>query len=266
MFMFLVQEGILREVHMDFMVSGHSFLPCDRGFGNIERACKKKPKIPCPDHYVKIIDKIQGAQVTKMTSNDFLNMKSLKDRITVRKTANPNFGFAKASSLVLHEDHPWEYKLCLGDKSVMVDLSKTSKRKKDKTPVIPICRDPIPKKYPQGKAIKIKAEKLKDLQHFHDFLETTGRRWIQELSRLQLSANDRPQQCEDEITPRENIQDDDQFFLDYGLVPVPLEVEEDYLEEQGNEDIGSDGADGADGSDGSDGSDASDASGDMFVD
>ena len=65
MFMFLVEKGILKEVHMDFMVSGHSYLPCDRGFGVIERACKRKQKIQCPDHYVRIIGKIEGQRLTR---------------------------------------------------------------------------------------------------------------------------------------------------------------------------------------------------------
>ena len=78
MFMFLVQKGILKEVHMDFMVSGHSYLPCDRGFGVIEKACKSRQKIQCPDHYEKIIKKLKGTQATKMTSDDFCHIKSLK--------------------------------------------------------------------------------------------------------------------------------------------------------------------------------------------
>ena len=56
----------------------------------------------------------------------------------------------------------------------MVDLKKYKS-------IIPICQDPIPMKYPDGKAIKIKVEKLEHLQHFHDFLEQSGRRWIQEV-------------------------------------------------------------------------------------
>ena len=31
-----------KEVHFEFMVSGHSYLPCNRGFSVIEKACKRK--------------------------------------------------------------------------------------------------------------------------------------------------------------------------------------------------------------------------------
>ena len=234
MFMFLVQKGILKEVHMDYMVSGHSYLPCDRGFGVIETACRKKQKIQCPDHYVKIIEKITNTNVTKMTSADFLDVKSLKERITKRTTNAIGFGFAKASRFEIHADYPWQYKLCQGDDHVWVDLQKRGV-------TVPISRDPIPKKYPEGKALKIKPAKLEHVLHFHDFLEQSGRRWIQEVVRQQSTANDRPQDCPDEVTPDENIQCDDQFNLDYAPAPDPRETEENL--EDHNEDIGSDAAD-----------------------
>ena len=72
----------------------HSYLPCDREFGHIEKACKKKQKIQCPDHYVKIMNKITVTQVTKITLADFLDIKSLKKRITERKPKNPNYKFS----------------------------------------------------------------------------------------------------------------------------------------------------------------------------
>ena len=74
----------------------------------------------------------------------------------------------------------------------MVNLQKT-KAKLDKTPVIPICQLPIPLKFPDGKAIKVSAAKLKDLKHFHDYLEHAGRKWIKEVVLQQATANDRPQ-------------------------------------------------------------------------
>ena len=185
MFMFLVEKGILKEVHMDFMMSGHSYLPCDHGFGVIEKACKRRQKIQCPDHYVKIIDKIKGTQVNKMTSGDFRDIKSLKKRITERKPKHP-FLFSKASKFVIHKDHPWQYELFQqGQGSCMVNLKKFKS-------IIPICRDPIPMKYPDGKVIEIKEEKQEHLQNFHDFLEQSGRRWIQEVVNQQRTANERP--------------------------------------------------------------------------
>merc|ERR1739842_131214 len=247
----------INAVHMDFMVSGHSYLPCDRGFGVIEKACKRRQKIQCPDHNVKIIDKIEGTQVNKMTSGDFKDIKSLKKRITERKPNRP-FLFSKASKIVISKDHPMQYKLWQGDRSCMVDLKKYRSK-------IPFAQEPIPMKYPDGKAIKIKEEKLEDLRHFHDFLEVSGRKWITEVLEQQRTANARPQECQEhEITPLDNIQCDDQFLLDYATMPHPRVVPNPLQDMR--QDIASDASDAADDFDADGAADELDASDEMFSD
>ena len=37
MFMWLIQSGTLTVVVLEFMVPGHSYLPCDRKFGQLEQ-------------------------------------------------------------------------------------------------------------------------------------------------------------------------------------------------------------------------------------
>lgn len=171
-----------------------------------------------------------------MISADFLDVKSLKKKVTERKPKAP-WLFSKASKFVLHEDHPWKYHLFQGPEHVVVDLQKGSKKNRI---MEPICQDPIPKKYPDGESLKVTQEKLTDLQHFHDFLEHSGRNWIQEVVRKQTTAHDRPQECpEHETTSIENIQCDDQFRLDYASVPPPREEEEN-VQDIANEDIDSD--------------------------
>ena len=199
------------------MVSGHSYLPCDRGFGVIERVCKRKQKIQCPDHYVRLIQNIDGTATYKMESSDFLDIKSLKKRITERK---PRDGllFSKASKIVIHRKYPMKYMLTQGDQTCVVDLAK-------RTSKVPFAQDPIPLKYPDGLAIKVKEEKLEDLQHFFDFLEVSGRKWIQEVVAQQRTANARPGVCQDhEVTADENLQCDDQFMLDYLTMPDPRDA------------------------------------------
>merc|ERR1739842_87240 len=100
---------------------------------------------------------------------------------------------------------------------------------------------------------------LVHLQHFHDFLEQSGRRWIQEVVEQQRTANEHPQECQEhEITPIENIQCDSQFLLDYATVPDP-QIVPDPLQDMGEEDIASDGSDAANELDAADAADELDA-------
>ena len=111
-----------------------------------------------------------------------------------------------------------KYMLTQGDQTCVVDLAK-------RTSKVPFAQDPIPLKYPDGLAIKVKEEKLEDLQHFFDFLEVSGRQWIQEVVAQQRTANARPGHCPDhEVTAEENLQCDDQFFLDYVRMPDPRDA------------------------------------------
>ena len=222
MFMFLIQKRILIEVNLDFMVSGHSYLPCDRGFGNIEQSCKKKEIINGPEHYKEIISKIKNTVVHQMKQEEFLDIKSLKKRITMRTTKVPGFLFSKARSIVLSKDNKFQFMLILAEGSVMVDLKRKNKREL-------ISHEPISKKYSHGEAIRISEEKVKDVKHFNDFLTMAGRNWISKIVRGQTTARNRPQvDPEHEVTHPENIQDDDQF-QDY--VPVPPPVGEEDLQD-----------------------------------
>ena len=215
MFMYLIQQGILKEVHLDFMVSGHSYLPCDRGFGNIETACKRMEIINGPAHYTEIIRKIKNTNVHHMKQEEILHIKSLRKRITMRTSKVQDMYFSKARKIVLSEDHPHQYRLIQAQGTVMVDLKK--KKRKGL-----ISDEPIPKKYAHGQSLKISAEKLADVQHFKDFLNQAGKNWISQVVNGQITAQPRPQiDPEHEVTPDENIQDDNQY-LDYAPMPPPL--------------------------------------------
>ena len=214
MFMFLVQDGILDEVHLDFMVPGHSFLPCDRGFGTIERACKKKEIINCPSEYATIISKIKNAKVHKLNQNEVLNVKSLKKRITERK-ATPPFYFHKARTIKISKKNKFKYTIVqaqLGE--VTIDLRKKN-RPGDLT------SERIPLKYPLGLALKVQQKKVDDINHFRPYLNRQGQAWLDEVTLKQQDAQNRPQKDVEETTPEENLQDDDQ--VEYEDLPAPLQ-------------------------------------------
>ena len=72
MFMWLIQCGILNVVVLEFMVPGHSYLPCDRKFGVLEKKFKDKDNLYTPEEYRTIIDG------TKNTSSSTFNIERAK--------------------------------------------------------------------------------------------------------------------------------------------------------------------------------------------
>ena len=82
----LLHKDILQEITIEFMVPGHSYLPCDRTFGQIEQKIKKSRDINCPDDYVRVIqDAIEhGNDIIRMEQKDFIDIKSLLLKIILR--------------------------------------------------------------------------------------------------------------------------------------------------------------------------------------
>lgn len=73
LYWYLIQQGYFSEVHQKFMVTGHSFLPCDRDFALIERQRKIK-KATVPDDWKYIISSAKLAKpflINEMTQDKF---------------------------------------------------------------------------------------------------------------------------------------------------------------------------------------------------
>ena len=75
-------------VDQKLMLSGHSYLPNDRDFGNIELAKEKKQAIYIPDDWYSLVRETRHKNpfsVCEMKSADFVSIKSLKSHIVNRK-------------------------------------------------------------------------------------------------------------------------------------------------------------------------------------
>ena len=75
-----------------FLVPGHSYLPCDQKFGNIETRLRRECNIASKPEYVRIIKGAVkgGFEVVEMEQKDFLNFKVLQDFITKRSSKSTN--------------------------------------------------------------------------------------------------------------------------------------------------------------------------------
>ncbi|KAL4153193.1 hypothetical protein QTP88_001026 [Uroleucon formosanum] len=76
------------QIHHKFLVSGHSYLPCDRDFGVIEKQKKYHPEIYIPNDWITVILKARKRnpfKVVQMTQEDFFSTVLLEKDITNRK-------------------------------------------------------------------------------------------------------------------------------------------------------------------------------------
>jgi hypothetical protein len=72
----LVTKGIFDEIDMKFLVSGHSYMPCDRDFGVIEKR-RKVCRAMVPEELMEVVRlarRKKPFQVIQMKSDDFLDL------------------------------------------------------------------------------------------------------------------------------------------------------------------------------------------------
>lgn len=78
-----------RVIHHKFLVSGHSYLPCDRDFGTIEKQKRYFSDIFLPDDWLKVISSSRKGnkkfEIVKMNSEDFISTEKLEKLLTNRK-------------------------------------------------------------------------------------------------------------------------------------------------------------------------------------
>lgn len=89
--MYLVQCTCLERIDHKFYESGHSYMECDRSFGQIEKRKKKNPHVFIPDDWVDIIKKTsKNFIVTCMSGDAFLSFQYLHDNIKDPKKDEEN--------------------------------------------------------------------------------------------------------------------------------------------------------------------------------
>lgn len=78
----------LKSIRIRFLVSGHSFLPNDSDFGDVECAIKKQNKIFSPQDYINIMRTCRRKRrinINRMVKDDFVSTKKLEKAIVNRK-------------------------------------------------------------------------------------------------------------------------------------------------------------------------------------
>lgn len=163
LYWYLIQCGYFTEVHQKFMVTGHSFLPCDRDFAVIERR-RKIQKAIVPGDWKHIIASSKISKpflITEMTQDKFRDIDVVT---TTCLKKNATFQITK---------YVW-YKLCKDDPTTLYARESHNTlrpwktfRMFDPTVGIPVIQD-LPFLYTS--LLPISKEKKKDLLQMTTFM------------------------------------------------------------------------------------------------
>ena len=231
----------LREIHSkrlqsithNYLVPGHSYMACDRAFGNIEKHIRKVGCIYDFQGYVKAItlSVVSMYKVIAMRHTDFLNFDLLQKQVTVRKPKAP-FSFQDARSFELRLKYPEGYFVNMsysGGNWGAVRLQKGKNRwRRD---LFDLSSAPLPVKYPTYRALQPgKTEHLKQLLAYipHQFT-----RYLEYIIRQQSNLQHQHDTSEDDeenlhYDIDEEVVDDPQLMpADDADDPQPMEDDED---------------------------------------
>ena len=229
MSLWLIQDGYLKEVHLEFMVSGHSMMPCDRTFGTLEKKFKKRETIDTPEEYREVINATNHSTAIKMGQDDLINFKYLLKYIQFRKAKTVLF--SNSRRIILSEFHPWSMKLVTSSGTEMVNLNKRTNKHAMKTlqELLEEDHPELPRKYKPNQHIKITESKLDHLQSLRPYLTPRGRAWVDSVTIGQRTAVPRPrtddqhtQECEETISAN-NMADEYCDVPPHNLPPGYLE-------------------------------------------
>ena len=180
MWMHLLSVTNLETVSHKFLESGHSYLPCDSDFGDVEKYAKSHPHVYSPDEWYEIVRKARRKHpfhVITMEIENFVSTAGLENAIINRKKTDDNekvewlkmkhIQFRKSTPLVMH------YKYSHSEENFR-SVSLAPKRRSKGGDI----SDHQPLLNPKGKSIsKEKLTDLKDLLPYvppvhHKFYKT----------------------------------------------------------------------------------------------
>lgn len=147
-----------------FMVSGHSYLACDRDFGVIEKHKRKSSDIYVPKDWVKIVRESRKKNpfvVIEMEAKDFISTKVLETNVTNRKhtTEKAPLNWLKIQWLRYRADSPSEFFFKESNQSYVefqaINVKKRNGCERKLSEQLPLL-------YPNGRKIDVK--KFKDLK------------------------------------------------------------------------------------------------------
>ncbi|CAG9825752.1 unnamed protein product [Phaedon cochleariae] len=168
----LMQHPTLNVVYFKYLESGHSFLPNDTDFGQIERALKNQVRIYTLKDFMSVIGNCKKHHkfvINLMESDDFYSTEDIEKQISNRKltTNKEKVSWLKTKIIKLEKSKPNSIFLCESHSPEENDFKEIDILKITRGKKIPIDPQKLKVLYPEGKAIsKKKWDDIKTLLKF----------------------------------------------------------------------------------------------------
>lgn len=165
----IVKSGQFRvnQIDQKFLIPGHTYLPCDQDFGLIEKEKKFYKMIYVPADWAKVVQqacKKKPFIVHEMTSDQFLQTKSLLSQITNRKKSvlGGKVSWRKMVHIQAKESRylTMLYKTTFDEKE---EFSSIDLKKRKPPPMAPLSL-----LYPHGR--EVNSFKIKDIRELMAFI------------------------------------------------------------------------------------------------
>lgn len=119
----LLEHATVKKIEIIFPVTGHSFMPPDRVFGNIEKVIKKREVIIQPEEYCNVIS--SNATVTNLRDIEVFDFKSATQKV-FKPTAKWPFKITQCKRFIIKRSKTPGNTLIRGEMFYQSDLNKSS--------------------------------------------------------------------------------------------------------------------------------------------
>ena len=166
-----VHSERLEEVQHYFLVPGHSYMACDRSFGNIEKTIRATGDIYDFRQYCFAIgaSRVEKQKVTIMRLGDFVNVDALQDYVTVRRP-RPPYKFQDARRFTVTNKFPQGYFLAMeyDGPGGSVRLRKGTAIRNPESFNLYLSLNDLPRKYTSPR--RLKPGKVKALKYLINYI------------------------------------------------------------------------------------------------
>lgn len=160
----------LESVTVKYLCSGHSFLPNDTDFSDIESSLKRQQRLYTPSDYIEVMRSCRKKRpliVTQMSGKDFLGVMNIEKKITNRKITDDKekINWLKIRSIKIEKQEPFSLMIQQHDFSQPYQKISIKKSSRGRPGTEEIFSDLLPL-WPNGKPIaEAKLQNLKEMMH-----------------------------------------------------------------------------------------------------